>query len=602
LNESPRQHRTAKQASGLVDPVTINVIQGALETIAIEMGYKLMRMSYSSIIRESEDFGAALIDAQDRQLAEAKQSTPLQSGPIPGYVRGLRRQLAERGEEIRPGDVFMHNDAYAGASHGPDVAFIVPAFLDGTLAGFAVTTAHHLDIGALTPGSGGIVDAIDCYAEGLRFQAVKVYEEGRRNQQVWNILGSNIRLADLVLGDMEAQIAAARIGAERFLELIGRYGRETVEAAAEAIYDTSERRLRAAIAELPDGDYNATTYLDGFLDDEEPGRRDLPINVTIRVRGDELIVDLTGTAPQVSDRPINMPLEGTVDCAVWLSIRSVLLDSAVHGEIPQNSGLTRPIRIVAPEGTLANPTFPAPVIARFCTGIELSNAVVQALGQVVPKQVCGGCGNGGGMVFTGQQAADFWVQVELFSGSYGGRHGLDGMDAVDVLYANTRNNPIEDIESHVPLRIERYELRDDPPAPGKWRGGIGSVREVRFLADGAASVESDGHKYPPHGAFGGADGVTSQLLWQKPDGEEVPLPSKLPYRPFSEGDKIIAIRACGGGYGAAAERAPDEVLEDVLDGYLSVERARADYGVVIGEDMTVDKSATRQARAGANGS
>ena len=166
-----------------VDAVTGSVIQGALENIAIEMGYKLMRMSYSSIIRESEDFGAALIDIHNRQMAEAKQSTPLQSGPIPGYIRGLRRQLAERGEEIRPGDVIMHNDAYAGASHGPDVAFVVPVFLEERLIGFTATTAHHLDIGAHTPGSGGIVDAIDSYAEGLQFQAVKVYEEGRRNTQ-----------------------------------------------------------------------------------------------------------------------------------------------------------------------------------------------------------------------------------------------------------------------------------------------------------------------------------------------------------------------------------------------------------------------------------
>ncbi|MEM9685027.1 MAG: hydantoinase B/oxoprolinase family protein, partial [Pseudomonadota bacterium] len=544
-------------------------------------------------------FGAALIDAEDRQLAEAKQSTPLQSGPIPGYIRGLRRQLAERGEEIRPGDVFMHNDAYAGASHGPDVAMVVPVFDDESLVGFAVTTAHHLDIGALTPGSGGIVDAIDCYAEGLRFQAVKVYEAGRRNDQVWHMLRSNIRLPDLVLGDMEAQIAAARIGADRYLGLIERYGRSVVEAAAEAIYDMSERRLRNAISEIPDGAYQATTHIDGYLDDDDPSRRDLPISVTIRVEGDGMTVDLTGTAPQLPDRPINMPLEGTVDCAVWLAIRSVLLDSTIHGEIPQNSGLTRPIRIEAPEGTLANPVFPAPVIARFCTGIELSNAVVQALGEVVPRQVCGGCGNGGGMVFTGQDGNNFWVQVELFSGSYGGRYGLDGMDSVDVLYANTRNNPIEDIESHVPLRIERYELREDPPARGKWRGGIGSVREVRFLSDGAASVESDGHKYPPHGAFGGDDGVPSQLLWRKANGESEPLPSKLPYSPFSANDKIVAIRACGGGYGNPMERAVEDVLEDVLDDYLTIEQARADYGVAIQADMIVDKAATDALRANA---
>jgi N-methylhydantoinase B len=583
-----------------IDPITASVIQGALENIAIEMGYKLMRMSYSSIIRESEDFGAALIDMQNRQLAEAKQSTPLQSGPIPGYIRGLRRLLAERGETIEPGDVFMHNDPYSGATHGPDVAFVVPAFHRGELTGFAVTTAHHLDIGAHTPGSGGIVDAIDCYAEGLRFQAIKVYEAGKRNQQVWNMLRTNIRLPDLVLGDMDAQIAAARIGAQRYVELIGLHGLPTIVAASEEMFDSSERKMRSAIRALPDGDYSATAMLDGYLDDSNPVRKDLPIKVTIQKRGDAVTVDLTGTAPQVSDRPINMPLEGTVDCAIWLSIRSVLLDTAVHGWIPQNSGLVRPIEIVAPPGTLANPIFPAPVIARFCTGIELSNAVVQALAQVVPRQVCGGCGNGGGLILTGQQGNNFWVQVELFSGSYGGRYGSDGMDSVDVLYANTRNNPIEDIESHVPLRIDRYELRENAAAPGRWRGGVGSIREVTFLADGAISVESEGHKYPPKGLFGGSDGTPSQLVWTKAEGEVVQLPSKLPYHHFARDDRITAIRACGGAYGNPLEREPADVLDDVIDEYITRDKALADYGVMITDRFEVDSQATdreRQARA-----
>jgi N-methylhydantoinase B len=588
----------ASQLSSRIDPVTGSVIQGALENIAIEMGYKLMRMSYSSIIRESEDFGAALIDVNNCQMAEAKQSTPLQSGPIPGYIKGIRRQLAARGEEIRPGDVIMHNDAYAGASHGPDVAFVVPVFLQDKLIGFAATTAHHLDIGAHTPGSGGIVDAIDSYAEGLQFQAVKVYEEGRRNNQVWGMLRSNIRLPDLVLGDMEAQVAAARIGAHRYLDLVKQYGYETVVAAVEDMYDHTERQMRTVIAALPDGDYTATRYIDGFLDDPDPARRDLPIVVTVKVRGDELTVDLTGTAPQVADRPINMPLEGTVDCAIWLAIRSVLLDTAVHGEIPQNAGLTRPIKIVAPEGCLANPVFPAPVIARFCPGIELSNALIQALGQAVPKQVCGACGNGGGMVFTGHQGNNFWVQVELFSGSYGGRYGRDGMDSVDVLYANTRNNPIEDIESHVPLRIMRYELREDVAAAGRWRGGVGSIREVTFLAEGGASVESEGHRYAPNGLFGGKDGVPSRLVYQPGNGgAPVDLPSKIPWRAFKPGDSLIAIRACGGGYGDPLERAPEDVADDVLDGYIDTDRARGDYGVVLNADLSIDLAATEKARA-----
>src|SRR6201986_2624102 len=203
-----------------IDPITPAVIRGALENIAVEMGYKLMRMSYSSIIRESEDFGAALVDAAGSGLAESAQSTPLQSGPITSYIRGILNALQARGDKVRPGDVIMHNDAYGGASHGPDVAFAVPVFHDGRLVAFAATTAHHLDIGALTPGSCGIVDAIDAYAEGLQFKAIKVYDRGVRNDAVWQLLRDNIRVSDLVVGDMEAQIAAARIGAERMSALV----------------------------------------------------------------------------------------------------------------------------------------------------------------------------------------------------------------------------------------------------------------------------------------------------------------------------------------------------------------------------------------------
>ena len=589
-------HVGAPHVINRVDPVTAAVIHGALESIAVEMGVKLMRMSYSSIIRESEDFGAALIDTQGRQLCETKQSTPLQSGPIAGYVRGVMRQLGERGDTFAPGDVIMHNDAYAGASHGPDVAFIVPVFHGGTLVGFSCTTAHHLDIGALTPGTCGIVDAIDAYAEGLQFKAIKVYDAGRRNHAVWQILRDNIRAPELVVGDMEAQIAAARIGADRFVELLDRYGADTVNAAYEDLLDYSERLMRAAIEKLPDGEYRATTYIDGYLQDGEPSRKDLPLAVTITVGGSDMRVDLTGTAPQVPDRPINMPLEGTVDVAIWLTIRSILLDTAVYGHIPQNSGLTRPITIVAPRGSLANPIFPAPTIARFCPGNQLADTVMKALAPAVPRQVSAGIGNLRVIAFSGLNGEQHWVHMEIFEGSYGGRHGLDGMDAVDTLYANTRNNPIEDIESHLPLRVGRYELREDACAPGRWRGGMGSVREFTFLSDGGASVEGEGHKYRPWGFLGGGDGFTADLLVRTRDGETTPLPSKVPYTRARAGDTFVAVGPSGGGYGDPKTRPAEQVLEDVLDGYIAAETARRDYGVVIRADMTLDAAATAAAR------
>ncbi|WP_144183311.1 hydantoinase B/oxoprolinase family protein [Elioraea rosea] len=581
-----------------VDPITTSVVQGALENIAVEVGYKLMRMSYSSIIRESEDFGAALVDAEGRGLAESAQSTPLQSGPIPGYVKHMLRILAARGDTVRPGDVIMHNDPYGGASHGPDVAFIVPVFHQGELVGFSGTTAHHLDIGALTPGSCGIVDAIDAYAEGLQFRAIKVYDRGVRNDAVWQILRDNIRASDLVVGDMEAQVAASRIGAERMAALVARVGLPAFRAACAALMDHAERLMRRAIAKLPEGSWRAETFIDGYLDDPDPSRRELPLVATVTKQGDGLIVDLTGTAPQVPDRPINMPLTGTVDVAIWLTIRSVLLDTAIVGHVPVNEGLTRPITIVAPKGCLANPIYPAPTIARFCPGNQLADTVMKALAQAVPGQVSAGIGNLKVIAFSGLQGEKHWVHMEIFEGSYGGRADADGMDAVDTLYANTRNNPIEDIETHLPLRVERYELREGKVGAGRFRGGLGSIRSFRFLTDGGASVEGEGHRFRPWGFDGGEDGVPARLEILRADGSAQALPSKVPHMAVKAGDTFVCEGPAGGGYGSPVERDPAAVAADVADGLMSSDAARETFRVALAPDGTPDVDGTRRLRSG----
>ena len=589
--------RDAPRNVAEVDHVTASVVQGALENIAVEMGYKLMRMSYSSIIRESEDFGAALVDAEGRGLAESAQSTPLQSGPIPGYIKGILRILEERDETIRPGDVIMHNDAYSGASHGPDVAFAVPVFVETDLLGFAVTTAHHLDVGALTPGSCGIVDAIDAYAEGLQFKAIKVYDQGEKVVPVWHILRDNIRVSDMVVGDMEAQIAAARFGAAQMLDLVERHGRRSFQAACDSVMNYSERLMRQAITTLPDGTYSATTYLDGYLDDPEPSRRELPLVVNLTIDGDDMTIDLTGTADQVPDRPINMPFEGTVDIAVWLTVRSVLLDTATHGHIPVNDGLVRPIKIIAPKGCIANPEFPAPTIARFAPGNQLADTVMKALAQLAPKQVSAGIGNLKVIAFSGMRENQQWVHMEIFEGSYGGRFGMDGIDTVDTLYANTRNNPIEDIESHLPLRIDRYELREDVSGAGEWRGGFGSIREFVYQSDGGASVEGEGHGFNPWGFDGGLEGRPAALRLNLADGTEKELPSKAPYMPLKSGDRFICVGPAGGGYGDPLKRDPHAVLDDVVDGLISPESARRDYCVAITGKLDLDEGETLKLRA-----
>ncbi|MCT4477261.1 hydantoinase B/oxoprolinase family protein [Peribacillus frigoritolerans] len=580
-----------------IDPITVQVVLGSLENVAVEMGHKLARMSYSSIIRESEDFGCALVDVRGQQLCESSHSTPLQSGPIPGYIKGIREIMEDRNDTFNQGDVIMHNSPYHGASHGPDVGFCIPVFYKDELIGFSVTTAHHLDIGSSTPGSCGIVDAVDAYAEGLQFKAIKVYDQGVKNRYVWDILEDNIRAPKLVVGDMEAQIAAARIGAQRYIEIIEKYGLDTVQAASEELMNYSEKMMRDAIKKLPDGEYTAEGFLDGYLDSDDPAKKDLRINVTVKVDGSDLTVDLTGTSPQVTDKPINMPLLGTVDIAIYLTLRSILLDSTVYGNFPQNSGLIRPIKIVAPKGTLCNPIFPAPTIARFNSGNAVADTLMKALAQVVPHQVSAGVGNLQVVAFSGQSNENYWVYMDIMEGSYGGRYGKDGMDAVDTLYANTRNNPIEDIESHYPLRVNRYELRDNDSAPGKWRGGIGSIREVSFLADGSFSVEADGHKYAPWGFEDGQDGYVGSLsIRDNETNELVQLPSKLPNRHAQSGSTIQLVGPCGGGYGNPLEREPEKVLSDYLDGFITREKALVEYGVTITDSEEIDYEKTNELR------
>jgi N-methylhydantoinase B len=593
----PASSAPPAQARTRVDPVTASIVYGALENIAIEMGFKLMRMSYSSIIRESEDFGAALCDALGRQLCECKKSTPLQSGPIPGYVAGIVRQLQARGQVLREGDVVVHNDAYNGASHSPDIGFCVPVFYRGDLVGFSMTTAHHLDIGSCEPGSVGISNCADAYAEGLQLKAIKVYEQGRRNDAVWQLLRDNVRLPDLIIGDMEAQIAACQIGAARYLALIERYGLDLVRNAAEDLFDYSEALMRAQIRRIPDGVYTATGYVDGYLDQPDPRLRNLAVRVTVTVRDSDLHVDLTGTAPQVDGHAINMPFVGTVDVAIWLTLRSILLDTELHGEIPQNAGLYRPITITAPKGSLANPQFPAPTMARVSPGNILADTLMRALAPVLPRQVCAGVANLKALGFSGLRGGQHWVHIEIFEGSYGGRHGKDGMDSVDTLYANTRNNPIEDIETHVPLRVNRYELRDDACVPGRWRGGLSMIKETEFLADGWVSAEGDGHSHRPWGYAGGADGVCSALTLQRRDGRSVELPSMLQTRPAERGDRYIAYGGSGGGYGDPFERVVEQVLDDYLDGYITIDQARRQYGVAIGPAATIDRNETERLRA-----
>ncbi len=578
-----------------VDPVDRQVINGNLVNICDEMGHKMTRMSYSSIIRESEDFGCALLDEQAQQLCET-DSTPLQMGPIPAYVKGVIELFDDRGEVFNEGDVIIHNDPYYGASHAPDFGIIVPVFRDGGLTAFSVTTAHHLEVGADKPGT-CIIDTIDSYSESIRLDALKIIEDGERNETAWKLIEDNIRVPDMVMGDIEAQISAARVGADRLHELFDEYGHASVKHAGEAMMDYSERMLRDEIEKLPDGEYSAEGYLDGYLDSENPDEKDIFLAVDMTVEGRDIHVDLSRCDDQLDNRPINMPYEGTVFYAVLLVIRSTLLDTERFPLVPQNDGISRPLSVYAPEGSIANPRFPAPTIARFNGGNKIADLTLNCIAQAAPEKACAGVGNLKVTTSSGVTEDDeYWVYMDISSGSYGARPNKDGLDAVDTLYANTRNNPIEDIESHYPLRVTKYELRENVEGAGKYRGGYGPIREFEYQSDGRVSVEGDGSKFEPWGFADGQDGSTGKLIVEGEIDEDTPR-SKMSNKPIKKGQRLRLVGPCGGGWGDPAKRDPERVRSDVLDDFVSRERARKVYRVALTDEVEIDWEETKQLRS-----
>ena len=585
----------AAPATNEVDPITLQVIRGAFETIAEEMGHVLYRMSFSSIIRESQDLGAGLFDKDFNTLCES-ESPPMHIGSIPGYLRGIDETL-EDGEWYE-GDVVVHNHPYFGSSHTPDLAIVVPVFLKGRLVGFAGNTAHHVDIGAATPGL--IIDVPDVFAEGMLFAGTKLYRKGEPNNAMWNYIRRNSRAAEQLVRDIEAQVASARLGAKRFVELIEKYTEETVFAAANQLMNYAERMTRQKISEIPDGDYSA----EGWLDDDGRNRgKQLKVKVTLRVRGDEVEVDLTGSADQ-TPTAYNVPFEGSTKVAAYAGFRKLLLDSATSDvRVPSNEGSFRPIKVTAPLGSIFNPKAPASAEARFTQCNRMIDLIIRALAPVMPEQVI--AGSSASISFAAysgvRPSGDYWVFLEVNEGAYGGRPRSDGPDSIDNLMANTRNNPLEDLAMHIPMICDRYELRDDvPPGAGEYRGGIGVVKAQRVLTPAFITHESERHTDAPWGIFGGSDGAVGKCLLynsEKPD-EAREMHSKFSGLAVEANDVMAYFSPNGGGYGDPLNRSAMKVLEDVLDGFCTVDHAREAYGVAVNlEDETVDMAATDKLRA-----
>jgi N-methylhydantoinase B/oxoprolinase/acetone carboxylase alpha subunit len=580
-----------------IDPVTLQVLGGAFKTLAQEVGLVLYRMSYSSIIRESEDLGAGIVDPLGRQICES-ESTPMHTGSVPSYVKGFRRRIEEElGGTIEEGDVILHNNPYYGATHSPDVHIAVPIFYKGRLIAFSALQAHLLDIGAHTPGL--CIDAIDVWAEARQYTGLKICEKGKKNEQLWRHILDNVRTPSMNESDMEAMITAAQFGRKRFLELVDEYGLEVILSAAEEWMDYSERMLRAQIAKVPDGTYYVESWLD---DDGKNWGIPLKVAVTTTIKGDSVTIDLTGSSPEVPTA-YNSPFEGCTRTAANYIVRTVFLDEASHDEyIPQNDGMTRALTLIAPEGTIFNPKFPRACFTRFPQINLMSDCVLRSLIDVMPERLCAGTSAHIHFVsYSGfiPEEKQYWVYLEVNEGSYGGRYGKDGMDAVDALNANTRNVPIEETEWHHPLRVERYELRDDFRAAGKWSGGLGIIRETRYLTDGQFTCEGDRHTESPQGFFGGLSGKAGAIVKNPGMPDEVFWPSKISGASVKKGDVIRIVTPSAGGYCDPFERDPRAVLTDVLDGYADIETTAQQFGVVIDRaTMSVDAAATDKLRNG----
>ena len=339
-----------------IDPVTMQVIGGELDTIAQEMAYNLIRSSYSSIIRESEDIGAGIFTLDCRELCES-DSTPMHVGSLIGYLQGMYDTWEERGtareEVVSEGDVFIHNHPHYGASHSPDIAVMVPIFHEGEHVAWAANTAHHLDIGSATPGLA--IDLEDMYAEGTFFRATKVYDEGERVEEVWNLVRDNVRTPREVVGDLQAQISSCHVGKDRYLDLIEKYGLADLQNAGETLMDYAEALLRTEISTIPNGTYYAEDYLDD--DGRNRGER-LKIAAEVTVDGSDITIDMSESADQ-TPTAYNVPFHGSTDVYIYFTVRSLLMDTYVHDEyLPQNSGTFAPVHPEARPGCMFNPQPP----------------------------------------------------------------------------------------------------------------------------------------------------------------------------------------------------------------------------------------------------
>ena len=549
-----------------VDPITFAVVKNALDTIVDDMAFAVMRTARSPIIRDVLDYSVTMCDASGRILAQAK-TVALHLGAVPDAIDVI---IAKYADNVAPGDVIILNDPYEGGMHLPDIFMFKPIFFKGRLQGFSVVIAHHCDVGGRVPGSNA-ADSTEIYQEGLRIPPTKLYTAGEENETLFEIIKKNVRLPDLVLGDLGAQLATCNIGERELVRLFDRYGEQGLRDYFDELLDYGERLTRKAIQAWPDGTYEFLDHIDndGFC--ETP----IPITCAVTVKGDRLSVDFAGSSPQVRGA-INSTLS-FVKSATYLSIRC-----ALDADVPNNAGVYRCIDITAPQGSILNPNMPAPVAARALTGYRVVDCVLGAVAQIAPKKVMA-AGEGGNTVIAlsgyVENSIEPYILVDMINGAWGGRHNKDGIEGVTNPSQNMSNMPIETLEARYPIVMEAYGFATDSGGAGEYRGGLGLVREYRILSrDVVAQIRSDRAVHAPYGLFGGKPGACS-ANYLRVNNELQPLPSKFTMN-LGRDAVIRHEQAGGGGYGDPLKRSFELIEQDLANGKITQAYAELHHGVV----------------------
>jgi len=563
------------------DPATFEIVKNSLYKIAEEMRVVLAKTAYSPLLKSAGDYSCGVFDARGEMVAQGPD-LPIHLGSMPDAVRAVVARFAS---DVHAGDVFVQNDPYFGGSHLPDVNVIRPAFHDGELLGYTCLRAHWPDIGSATPGSYGAVTQI--FGEGLRIPPSRLISRGVLNVDLETLIFANVRTPDERKGDLGAQLAATLRATERLNALAQRYGSVAVISYMAQVMDYSERLMRAALMDLPDGEGSFEDFCDGdgIADDAAGTDARFRIKLSVQKTADRLIVDFAGTDPQVKG-PMNAPLSVTAS-GVYCGLKTAVDPNNL---IPPNSGCWRTIKIRAPSGSVVNAEFPAPVVyANHEMSHRVADMIMGALVNFLPEQVMA-CSQGTSAILTlggvDPRNGRHYVSYETIKGGFGARPNKDGINCIASGISNTMNTPVEVLEMAFPVRVERYEVNPDSGGAGRYRGGCGARRVWQMLegADATGALCMERMTSPPFGLRGGSAGAAAVVILTTPDGITRSLPSKGAFA-APAGSIIDMLTPGSGGFGPASERDKTVIGRDLLDGYVSASAATRDYGVTEPDDL-----------------